>query len=206
VKYLVLTHYHPDHTGGAEKVGSNAVVITAPFTREKATELNKVGEFSTRFRPADITTSTRLTLYVGGYPVEIYYPGPAHTMGDILVYFPTQQVLSTGDLFLNRSCPAMDQGSVHNWIGALDQALQLPLRAVIPGHFEVASKQDLQRFRNYLSDVYRQVSTMKEEKISLDDIKHRLSLAAYKDFRQYPRYGATFTDNAESIYRQLETP
>jgi cyclase len=203
VKFLVVTHYHPDHGGGAAKAAPNAILTSTPFTRHKATELNRTGQFPDGFRIAEITTSNRLTIYVGEYPVEVYHPGPAHTMGDLLVYFPTQQVLSTGDLFLNRSCPAMDEGSVQNWVKALDEALRLPLRAAVPGHFEVGTKQDLKRFRDYLADLYAQVAAMKKEGVALDQIKHRLALEQYRDFRQYPKYQATFADNAEAVYRQL---
>ena len=32
------------------------------------------------------------------------------------MYFPQQRAIAMGDLFLNRSSPAMDQGSAENWI------------------------------------------------------------------------------------------
>ena len=92
-------------------------------------------------------------LYLGGREVRIYHPGPAHTQGDLVVYFPDERALATGDLFLTNSCPAMDEGDMENWIVALDHMLALPIDQVVPGHFELATKNELQRFRNYLADL-----------------------------------------------------
>src|SRR4029077_10771603 len=92
------------------------------------------------------------TLFVGGHEVQIYHPGPAHTQGDLVVYFPDEHAIATGDLFLTNSCPAMDDGDMENWIMALDHMLALSLEHVVPGHFELATKSELQRFRNYLAD------------------------------------------------------
>jgi glyoxylase-like metal-dependent hydrolase (beta-lactamase superfamily II) len=135
--------------------------------------------------------------------VEVYFPGKAHTSGDALVYFPEQRVLATGDLFLNRSSPAMDNGSAANWIQALDHALQLPLEHVVPGHFELGSKADLQRFRDYLSDLFQQVRIMRQRGETLDQVRQNIHMEKYADFRQYPKYQATFADNAAVIYEQL---
>jgi len=54
----------------------------------------------------------------------------------------------------------MDEGSVKSWIRALDQVLDLPVEAIVPGHFELAGKPELQRFRDYLKDLYLQVQTI----------------------------------------------
>ncbi|HEY5027226.1 MAG TPA: MBL fold metallo-hydrolase, partial [Candidatus Angelobacter sp.] len=146
------------------------------------------------------------TLFVGGHEVQIYYPGPAHTMGDAVVYFPDQHAIATGDLFLTNSCPAMDDGDMENWIAALDHMLALPLEHIVPGHFELATKSELQRFRNYLTDLRHQVARMHRNGLSLDRVQKLLVLDAYKDFRQFPQYEATFKDNAAVYYKQLERP
>jgi hypothetical protein len=40
--------------------------------------------------------------------------------------------------------------------------------------------------------------------LALDEVQKRLDLHAYKNFRQYPHYEATFKDNAAAYYHQLE--
>jgi glyoxylase-like metal-dependent hydrolase (beta-lactamase superfamily II) len=122
----------------------------------------------------------------------------------LIVYFSDERAISTGDLFLTNSCPAMDDGDLENWITALDHMLALPVEQVVPGHFELATKSELQHFRNYLADLRDQVAGMYRKGMPLDRIQAALALDAYKNFRQYPNYEATFKDNAAAYYRQLE--
>ena len=206
VQYIVNTHYHPDHQGGNSTVGPSAIVINTDWTREHTIAMQNslpAGERS-RFRPADLTFQQRIKIHLDPYEADIYFPGKAHTSGDALVYFPQQKSIAMGDLFLNRSSPAMDQGSVKSWIEALDAALQFPLEHVVPGHFELATKADLTRFRNYLNDLYQQVYSMTEKGATVDQVKQRIHMEQYQDFRQYPKYEATFADNAATIYRQIK--
>ena len=211
VRWIVNTHYHPDHRGGNSTVGPDAIVISTAQTRaavskslaEEAKEKGKrpVAEYQLNEVFSD---SRGLTLFVGGHPVHIYYPGPAHTRGDAVIYFPDEHTVATGDLFLTNSCPAMDDGDMENWITALDHILNLPVEHVVPGHFELATKKELQQFRNYLAELRDQVARMHSQGMPLAEIQKSLNLPAYKNFRQYPNYEATFKDNAAAYYGQLE--
>jgi cyclase len=198
VRWIVNTHYHPDHRGGNSVVGPDAAIISTAFTRSQIPD-------SARGNSVTETVGTQgLVLYVGGHEVRIYHPGPAHTRGDLVVYFPDEHAIATGDLFLTNSCPAMDEGDMENWIRALDQMLTLPVEHVVPGHFELATKNELQHFRNYLADLRDQVKRMCGNGLSLEQVQKALVLSAYKDLRQFPQYEATFKDNAAAYYKQLE--
>ena len=176
VRWIVNTHYHPDHRGGNSVVGPDAIIISTAFTRsqtEKPTQENSVNE----------TVGPKgLVLYLGGHEVHIYHPGPAHTQGDLVVYFPDEHTIATGDLFLTNSCPAMDEGDMENWITALDHMLALPVEHVVPGHFELATKSELQRFRNYLADLRDQVARMYRQGMPLNAYKLHLHWTHIKIF------------------------
>lgn len=203
VLYVINTHYHPDHQGGNSAVGPSATVVSTDFTRERTLAMMQ-SEPQFYFAPADLTFQQKLTIHLKPYSIEIYFPGKAHTSGDALVYFPQQRAIAMGDLFLNRSSPAMDQGSAENWIKALDQVLARPVDKVVPGHFELGTKADLQRFRDYLSDLLTQIRRLYQSGVSEKDAFRQLHMEKYSDFRQFPKYHATFADNAEVIYQQLQ--
>ena len=205
VQYIVNTHYHPDHQGGNAKFGPGAVVISTEWTRKRTLQLieSLPDKENSRFRPAELTFNEKIALHLAPYTAEIYFPGKAHTSGDALVYFPQQHTIAMGDLFLNRSSPAMDDGSAKNWIDALDRVLDLPLDAVVPGHFELAKASELRRFRNYLNDLYQQVLGLYQQGASVEQTRQRIHMEPYQDFRQYPQFEATFADNAVTIYQQL---
>lgn len=206
VKYIVNTHYHPDHQGGNIVVGPEAVVISTDWTRDRTIAIS--GKQNTarevQFRAASLTFSEGVTIHLDPYIAKVYFPGKAHTSGDAVVYFPEQHAIAMGDLFLTRSSPAMDEGSVKSWIRALDQVLELPVDSIVPGHFELAGKPDLRRFRDYLNDLYGQVQSMYKQHATIEAVRLNLHMEKYSDFRQYPNYEATFADNAETIYRQLQ--
>jgi cyclase len=212
VQFIITTHYHPDHQGGNAVVGPEAVVVSSPFTREQTQQMirqvaqreqGKVSETSAAFRLATVTVARKLTIYLDDDPVEIFSPGPAHTEGDLYVYFPNQKTVSTGDVYMTNSCPAMDQGSADNWVHALDAILALPAEHFVPGHFEVGTRSTVQRFRDYLRDLDLQVAKLYRSGASVDEIRQRIDMSKYKGFRQFPQFHATFADNAEAIYYQL---
>jgi hypothetical protein len=97
----------------------------------------------------------------------------------------------------------MDEGDMENWIRALDHMLTLPLAHVVPGHFEAATPAELKRFRDYLAALRDQVASMYRNGLSLQQVKQRISLPQFKNFRQFPKYEATFADNAGAYYYQL---
>jgi glyoxylase-like metal-dependent hydrolase (beta-lactamase superfamily II) len=205
VQYIVNTHYHPDHQGGNSTVGPSAVVISTEWTRERTLAVIKSASADgSLFRPANVTFQQKLMIHLDPYSAEVYFPGKAHTSGDALVYFPQQGAIAMGDLFLNRSSPAMDDGSADSWIKALDEVLTKPLEAVVPGHFELATRVELQSFRDYLHDLFSQVQSLSQSGATPAEVRRGIHMEKYSDFRQYPQFQATFADNAETIYQQLK--
>jgi len=215
VQFIVNTHYHPDHQGGNGVVGPDAAVISSPFTRERTVRLlsglqapgNKAGGDSASepaLRPATETLEQKLIIFLDDIPVEIISPGPAHTMGDVYVYFPLQKTVATGDLYLTNSSPAMDQGSASNWMRALDEMLAFQAEHFVPGHFEVSNRATMNRFRDYLSELYAQVEKLQRSGAAVTEVRERIDMRKYSEFRQYPQFHATYADNAEAIYHQLQ--
>ena len=213
IEFIVNTHYHPDHQGGNGVVGPNAIVISSPFTRERTERLiqqqqsdrtSKGATAPAGFTLATETVSQKLTIYMDRDAVEIVAAGPAHTMGDLYVYFPKQKTIATGDLYMTNSCPAMDQGDAANWIHVLDSMASLPVEHFVPGHFAVGTRPTFLQFRDYLADLHSQVEKLYKAGESEETVRAKIDMGKYENFRQFPQFHATFADNAATIYRQLK--
>ena len=80
-----------------------------------------------------------LTLDVGGQAVEVYFPGPTHTLDNTVVYFPQRQLLYGGCMV--KAMDARNPGFTGDadtafWPVALERILQRypKARLVVPGH------------------------------------------------------------------------
>lgn len=206
VRYIVNTHYHLDHQGGNTTVGPEATVISTAFTRRRTLQLMH-WHFPglPPLKPAAITIrrGQRLTVFLGGEDAIVTAAGPAHTGDDAYVYFPQERVVSTGDIYLTDSCPAMDQGSSANWIRALHAVLRLPATRFVPGHFQLGTRASVGQFLDYLTQLRAQVVRLRRAGASVAQVRREVSLPAFKHFRQFPKFHATFADNAAVIYAQL---
>ena len=146
VKYVINTHYHGDHSGGNAKLQAlNALAVASEEARARMVAVNQPGV-------PNIAVSDHATIYIGGKTVEIHHVAPAHTSGDVVVLFPAQRVLASGDIFANgegTSAELVDHaggGSAKSWPKAVEGALKLDFDTVVPGHGAVSTRADLQAY------------------------------------------------------------
>jgi hypothetical protein len=45
---------------------------------------------------------------------------------------------------------------------------------------------------------------MHDKGATVEAVRRNIHMEKYSDFRQYPKYEATFADNAETVYHQLQ--
>jgi glyoxylase-like metal-dependent hydrolase (beta-lactamase superfamily II) len=101
-----------------------------------------------------ITFADEAQVFLDGKEVLAQHLGRGHTNGDSVIYFPSERVLHTGDLFVNGTAPFIDysaHGSIVEWDRTVEKALQLDFDTVIPGHGPVAKKADLVKWRQTLA-------------------------------------------------------
>jgi glyoxylase-like metal-dependent hydrolase (beta-lactamase superfamily II) len=163
VKYLVVTHAHADHAGGAAVfAAAGAQVICAESAAPGVVAvLRGTAATGAAAKPATpppgaargvMTVAERLLLVGGPRRVEIYYLGPAHTRGDLVVALPEEKVLFGGDLAANGVIPyvrAADADPV-SWERLLPRLAALRFDRLVPGHGEIGPIQGLSDTLAYL--------------------------------------------------------
>ena len=191
VRYVINTHQHDDHAGGAFRMLPIAEVIAHRNVRANLEHIKQPYYEDTPGTPIGlprITFSDEFAVHLGGQEVRAKYFGRGHTNGDAIIYFPQLKTIHTGDLFLGRTgrgaAPAQTRppgvniyidyaqgGSFFEWTKTLDGALnQLDFDSVIPGHGPVSTRNDLVKFRTDLETMRDRLAALVKAGKTKDDI------------------------------------
>jgi cyclase len=110
--------------------------------------------------------------------------GPAHTDGDTVIYVAPSNVAVVGDIFSNHFYPIIDLasgGSIDGLIHSVDRILaQTDAETkIVPGHGPVATRADLQDYRDMLVQVRLRVQDLIAARKTMDEA---VTAAPTKDF------------------------
>lgn len=212
-RYLINTHWHGDHTGGNENFGRAGTVIMAhDHVRDRMSTRQETRFGTIEARPAValpvITWHDGIQLHMNGGIRTMHMPH-AHTDGDSIVWFRAANVVHMGDLYFNRmSLPFIDLASGGNARGVLAAAERVLAMAddntvIIPGHGPLATKTDLQGYRDMLAEVIGAVERARAEGRTLEQV-----VAMRPAARWSPPAGAFIGEDAfvTAVWQSLEAP
>jgi glyoxylase-like metal-dependent hydrolase (beta-lactamase superfamily II) len=149
IKWLILTHHHPDHHFGAvvfRRLGAR--IIAHPDRRVLASEagedalmadwvrvvgLDAMRGFEFADTP-DIPVTGTDTLNTGGHTIVISHPGAAHSAGDLMVWLPRERVLFAGDILIEDGVTMVVDGNSSRLLEALAAIDSLQPATAVPGH------------------------------------------------------------------------
>lgn len=182
VKFLINTHWHYDHSGGNENLGkAGAIIMAHDNVRVRmAAGANVAGNVVPPAAKAAlpvVTYADGLKLHLNGEEVRVIHMPAAHTDGDSIIHWTKSNVIHMGDLFFHKmSFPFVDGssgGNVRGVVAAADKALALAndQTKIIPGHGAVATKAELQQYRNMVAEIIGKVEAGTKAGKTLDQIK-----------------------------------
>ena len=213
VRFLLNTHWHPDHTGGNENMGNAGIVIVAHSNVRKRLAVDNFIEMLGMEAPATdatglpvITFDDALTFHLNEDEIHISHVESAHTDGDSIVQFRAANVMHLGDIYFAGMYPFIDTnsgGSINGTLKALEHALALSddNTVIIPGHGPVSNKENLVAYTGMLRTINGRIQKMIAGKSTLAQI---LATEPTKDFDE--EYGNGFIKNTafvEMIYKDI---
>jgi cyclase len=203
VTRLVNTHWHFDHTGGNVFYGSMGVTVIAQENVKKqllsAHDVPFIGLRDGNYPEQAIPTvtySTTTALRQGSHRLTLANYGSAHTDGDTVIYIAPANLVVVGDIFSNAFYPIIDLtsgGSIDGLILSVDRILAQTdeQTRIVPGHGPVATRADLQAYRDMLVQVRQRIKALIMEGKTMDEA---VAAEATKDFD--PKWGSGYVTPA----------
>ena len=210
VQFVMNTHFHFDHTGGNEAFGKEGAWIVAHDNVRRRMSSDQVMSFIGARQPSSaksalpvITVAGSISFHINGDEVHAFHVPNAHTDGDLIVHFRKSDIVHMGDVYFNGFYPFIDfgsGGSADGVIAAVDRVLALATdkTKVIPGHGPLASKADLQAYRDLLATVTQRVKQLRRDGRSDEEIRAAKPAADFD-----ARYGGGFIKPDQFVQMML---
>jgi len=175
ILYIVLTHSDSDHVNGLNGFPAGLTIIAHENTKRDMQEAFKDAELQPlqAYLP-NKTFPKALNLQCGTAHIDLFHFGPAHTSGDVVVFFPHEKVAFVGDLvFIGRDLLIHRHkgGTSFGLVRNLKEILKLDADTFIPGHGDILGKKDVETLMESIEGKQAKIKAMVQEGKSLDEIK-----------------------------------
>ncbi len=181
IRFLVNSNYHGDHTFGNCAFPEETLIIQqretaarVPFMEEeKAFFFPCVGSKPEIFegvtlRLPDIAFDNYLRIDLGGQVVEIYWFGPANSIGDTVIYAPSAKAAWTGNLTGGGTFSLAIDSDAPTFLETLSRLVrQIEVQTLIPAHSPISGPSILWQDMTYYARVTSAVNNALIEGLTL---------------------------------------
>ncbi len=223
IKYLILTHNHPDHSYGAIAFKNlpGIKIIGHEGTLQYLSSENMAGSVAFRrgfigpdmkgfkgVTPDILVGGKRFDKYsftLGGKTFDVYNTGQHHSYGDLVVHQVEDKVVWISDLAFNNRSTYMGDGHSGEVLEAMDWLRKnFPdTRLMIPGHGSAQTAPFPMVEKTY-SYVKRLRDDMRDAIKSGQDLASAVKASDFADWHDAPLYHENHKKNANFIYLEME--
>lgn len=223
IRYLVVTHNHPDHAYGASAFsdikGITVIAHSGTVDYNHSTTLESSVEYRREMLPDDMNgfkplqadiyiedkAFTRKRIELGDAIVDIYNTGKHHSYGDLVVHQVNEGVVWISDLAFNQRTTYMGDGHSDQILAAQDWLLHnfTDVRLMAPGHGSAQTSPFamVAATRDYVTRMREAMKQAVEEGTGMYDAVNDVE---FDDWRDVPLYENNQRANANFVYREME--
>jgi cyclase len=172
IKYVVLTHNHADHAGGAAKMQQiGATLVISEEDRRNMQRGSQAGL-------PQMTYHERAQLFLGGKEVQLReFCG--HTDGDTVAVLPAARIVIAGDLVTTPDTipQIVNYGDRGNWTDmgkTLDEIAKMDFDFLIGGHGPVLTKQEFLKHRDKVAAIRERLRELNRQGRNQEEITQTL--------------------------------
>ena len=214
IRYVVLTHVHPDHIFGAgafrddhaEVIGHaklpGALAQRGEYYLRRLRETLGETSAATEIPRPTVLVADRLDLDLGGRRLVLRAHGPAHTDNDLTVFDEKTQTFWLADLLFVDRIPVID-GSLVGWLKELQELALVPAERAVPGHGppSVPGRGAAEPERRYLDAVARDTRAAIKAGIGIADAYRHVANSERERWLLFDDYHPR---NVTASYKELE--
>ncbi len=214
VKYLVNTHYHPDHTWGNSVFKEEGARILSCLKTDKLIQRYSPAYLDHYKRRApgiyellkdveivlpDSILAEDISIDLGGVLVRLECVGAAHTASDCIVSVPDEGVLFAGGLVSNGYHPNLgDPGiDLEHWLSTLERLETVGFKYIVPGQGKAGTADLLGEQKVYITKLKERCRKAIGEGVSLDRATEEIMVPGAELYEQQN----LLAFNIQAIYR-----
>ena len=124
---------------------------------------------------------------IGDTQFKIHHYGIAHTKTDIMIEVVENSVVFLGDNVLSLRIPRTSDGTFQGNISTIETILKSKITTYVPGHGPTGDKAMVEKYLNYLAQIYKAAQKAFEEDLDSSDVLTitKETTTAYKDWHGY---------------------
>jgi quinoprotein relay system zinc metallohydrolase 2 len=214
IRYVILTHVHPDHILGAAvfrgdhpdfvghaKLPGALAQRGDYYVRRLRSTLGDEANGTEIVMPT-VLVSDRLDLNLGGRRLALQAHRPAHTDNDLTIFDQNTRTFWLADLLFVDRIPVID-GSLIGWLEQLDELTAIPADRAVPGHgpVSVAWPAAAEPERRYLAAVARDTRAAIKAGIGIANAYRQVANSERGKWLLFDEYHPR---NVTASYKELE--